>query len=103
VEHPRRTIFNPSQSKQLRILGGQPVKAGQWPWLGMLLEEDGEYIHMKCGVALICRQWALTSGDCVRELKTGAQYTRRLKFGNMRWDHDRKEQSFENKVFGKIF
>lgn len=81
-----------SPSKQLRILGGQPVKAGQWPWLGMLLEEDGEYIHMKCGVALICRKWALTSADCVRELKTGAQYTRRLKFGNMRWDHDRKEE-----------
>jgi hypothetical protein len=56
----------------------------------MLLEEDGEYVHMKCGVALICRSWAITSGDCVRELKSGAKYTRRLKFGNMRWDHDLK-------------
>ena len=58
-----------SPSRQLKILGGSPIQATQWPWLGMLLEEDGEYIHMKCGVALICRKWAITSADCVRELK----------------------------------
>ena len=28
----------------------------------MLLEEDGNYIHMKCGVALICNKWVVTSG-----------------------------------------
>ena len=26
-------------NRMLRILGGQPIKHGQWPWLGMLLEE----------------------------------------------------------------
>ena len=47
---------------------------------------------MKCGVALICRNWALTSGDCTRELKDGPKYRRRLKFGNMRWDQNRREE-----------
>ena len=54
--------------------------------LGMLLEEDGNYIHMKCGVALICSKWVITSGDCAHELKTGAKFDHSVKFGNLRWD-----------------
>ena len=52
----------------------------------MLLEEDGNYIHMKCGVALICSKWVITSGDCAHELKTGAKFDHSVKFGNLRWD-----------------
>ena len=52
----------------------------------MLLEEDGNYIHMKCGVALICGQWAITSGDCALELKKGSKFEHSVKFGNLRWD-----------------
>ena len=43
-------IFSVSKSKIKMII------------LGMLLEEDGNYIHMKCGVALICNKWVVTSG-----------------------------------------
>ena len=52
----------------------------------MLLEEDGNYIHMKCGVALICSKWVITSGDCAHELKTGSKFEHSVKFGNLRWD-----------------
>ncbi|CAG5079804.1 Oidioi.mRNA.OKI2018_I69.PAR.g9377.t1.cds [Oikopleura dioica] len=81
-----------SPDRMVRILGGQPIRPTQWPWLGMLLEEDGEYIHMKCGVALICHQWAITSGDCARELTYGEKYVHKVKFGNMRWDQASKHQ-----------
>ena len=66
---------------------------------------DGEYIHMKCGVALICRQWAITSGDCARELKYGDKYVHKVKFGNMRWDQQNKHQEelFIDQIIGMFF
>ena len=46
----------------------------------MLLEEDGNYIHMKCGVALICNKWVVTSGldfqpnQCSSDLNSRISY-----------------------------
>jgi len=79
-----------------KIWGGGPISNSQWPWLGMLLEEDGNYIHMKCGVALICSKWVITSGDCAHELKSGAKFDHSVKFGNLRWDKDNDDEQTVN-------
>ncbi|XP_033122266.1 suppressor of tumorigenicity 14 protein-like, partial [Anneissia japonica] len=44
-----------------RIVGGEDVPPGKWPWIGSITVYGSHY----CGAALIDREWALTAAHCL--------------------------------------
>ncbi|XP_033121970.1 uncharacterized protein LOC117120977, partial [Anneissia japonica] len=44
-----------------RIVGGEDVPPGKWPWIGSITAYGSHY----CGAALIDREWALTAAHCL--------------------------------------
>ncbi|CAG5128124.1 unnamed protein product, partial [Candidula unifasciata] len=49
----------------LRVVGGDEVKPGAWPWMAGLHGGSGEAFY--CGATIIDPQWILTAGHCVGE------------------------------------
>ena len=45
-----------------RVLGGQPVKEGEWPWTVRLLHSRSPNIY--CGGAILNRRFILTNARC---------------------------------------
>ncbi|VDM00589.1 unnamed protein product [Schistocephalus solidus] len=51
-----------SLDQRRRIIGGQKVAAGQWPWLVSLWRGS----KFMCGASLLNHQWVLTAAHCFR-------------------------------------
>lgn len=57
--------------RQKRVVGGQPLRPGEWPWLVSLhYLSDHIYLNMQglkhlCGATLIHPQWLVTAAHCV--------------------------------------
>ncbi|GAB6033673.1 hypothetical protein CHUAL_013731 [Chamberlinius hualienensis] len=49
---------------ELKIIGGQPVTKGKWPWQAAILNRFKEAF---CGGTLIAAQWVLTAAHCLRK------------------------------------
>lgn len=47
----------------LRVVGGEEVTPGTWPWMASL--HGGSDEKFFCGASVIAPQWVLTAGHCV--------------------------------------
>ncbi|BHF57770.1 Transmembrane protease serine 5 [Sparganum proliferum] len=56
-----------SLNQRRRIIGGEKVAAGQWPWLVSLWRGS----KFMCGASLLNRQWVLTAAHCFRGSSAG--------------------------------
>ena len=59
IETKNNEKFN---SPDLRIIGGEPVNPGEYPWIATLGMSNG---FPGCAASLIAPQWALTAGHCI--------------------------------------
>ncbi len=52
----------PQPTPQPKIIGGQGVNLGEFPWMVALINKDGDFQF--CGGSLIADRWVLTAGHC---------------------------------------
>ncbi|XP_076815725.1 uncharacterized protein LOC143461753 isoform X1 [Clavelina lepadiformis] len=78
----------------LRIVGGNTVRKGSWPWIVQLRDDDVQF----CSGALIAPQWVLTAAHCLhlRDIQNGHN-------NNTRWtvvsgQHSREGHDDTNQV-----
>ncbi|XP_057292187.1 transmembrane protease serine 5-like [Hydractinia symbiolongicarpus] len=70
----RKTNASLNQTKiakgSQRIVGGNPTKAGAWPWMAMILTRDdiGMNYNTWCGGTLLGVDWVITAAHCVANI-----------------------------------
>ena len=60
------TIASFTNAQSSRIVGGELVRPGTYPWFTMLLYiENGEENFQSCGGSLVSPEWVLTANHCI--------------------------------------
>jgi len=63
-----------------RIVGGNAVESGRWPWLAII----GKYMGTPfCGGTVIADRWIITAAHCFDDMEVPCQYTVRV--GATQW------------------
>ncbi|CAC5409320.1 Prostasin,Trypsin,Transmembrane protease serine 9,Transmembrane protease serine 11D,Cationic trypsin,Serine protease 33,Transmembrane protease serine 7,Cationic trypsin-3,CUB and peptidase domain-containing protein 1,Transmembrane protease serine 5,Anionic trypsin,Tryptase,Plasminogen,Anionic trypsin-1,Trypsin-1,Trypsin I-P38,Trypsin-10,Transmembrane protease serine 2,Trypsin I-P1,Serine protease 55,Chymotrypsin-like elastase family member 2A,Coagulation factor XI,Anionic trypsin-2,Trypsin-3,Plasma kallikr len=86
--------FFPILERSYRIVGGQAVTKGSWPWqASILLTLPTGIEEPYCGGTLIESQWVLTAAHCFDRLKDVSSV--RVRLGDFNKDvHESQEQEF---------